>query len=388
MQLNQNIINLKPSASLVFMKKAKEMKAAGVDVVDLAGGEPDFDTPAPIIEEAYRQMKAGFTHYTVGQALPELMEKLAVKLEKENNIICEPDEIMVTPGGKNGIYLAVRTVLNPGDEAMYLDPAWVSYAPIIETAGGVPVPVRLFYDKDYRVTYEALKEKVSDRTKLLIINYPNNPTGKIISAGELDEIEKFMLEYPEIILLSDEVYERIVFDGKRSISPASRESIRNRVITVNGFSKCAAMTGWRLGYVEAPREILVPVYKLFQHSLSCVSGFVQKAAIVALDCQKEMDEMVACYEKRRNAFISRLNEIEGIEAKFPPGAFYAWIRCSKNGMNDQEICEYLLKEAKVVGVPGSSYGEGGTGCLRYSFANSMEQLMEAADRIKMAMDKL
>ena len=303
MQLNQNIINLKPSASLVFMKKAKEMKAAGVDVVDLAGGEPDFDTPAPIIEEAYRQMKAGFTHYTVGQALPELMEKLAVKLERENNIICKPDEIMVTPGGKNGIYLAVRTVLNPGDEAMYLDPAWVSYAPIIETAGGIPVPVRLFYDKDYRVTYEALKEKVSDRTKLLIVNYPNNPTGKILSAGELDEIERFMLGYPEIILLSDEVYERIVFDGKRSISPASRESIRNRVITVNGFSKCAAMTGWRLGYVEAPREILAPVYKLFQHSLSCVSGFVQKAAVVALDCQKEMDEMVACYEKRRNAFI-------------------------------------------------------------------------------------
>ena len=187
MQLNQNIINLKPSASLVFMKKAKEMKAAGVDVVDLAGGEPDFDTPAPIIEEAYRQMKAGFTHYTVGQALPELMEKLAVKLEKENNIICRPDEIMVTPGGKNGIYLAVRTVLNPGEEAMYLDPAWVSYASIIETAGGVPVPVRLFYDKDYRVTYEALKEKVSNRTKLLIINYPNNPTGKILSAGELDD---------------------------------------------------------------------------------------------------------------------------------------------------------------------------------------------------------
>ena len=357
-------------------------------MVDLAGGEPDFDTPAPIIEEAYRQMKAGFTHYTVGQALPELMEKLSVKLKEENDIICRPDEIMVTPGGKNGIYLAVRAILNPGDEAMFLDPAWVSYEPIIRTAAGVPVPVKLDYEKDYRVTYEALKEKATDKTKLLIINYPNNPTGKILSAEELDDIEKFMLEYPNVFLLSDEVYERIVFDGKKNVSPASREAIRDRVVTVNGFSKSAAMTGWRLGYVAAPREILVPTYKLFQHSLSCVSGFVQKAAIVALDCKTEMDEMVRCYEQRRNAFIRKLNAIDGIEAKMPPGAFYAWIRCDKNNMTDQEISEYLLTEAKVVGVPGSSYGEGGVGCMRYSFANSMDALMEAADRIKVAMDKL
>ncbi|MDO5541078.1 MAG: pyridoxal phosphate-dependent aminotransferase [Eubacteriales bacterium] len=388
MQLNQNIMNLKPSASLVFMKKAKEMKAAGLDIVDLAGGEPDFDTPAPIIEEAYRQMKAGFTHYTVGQALPELMEKLSVKLKEENDILCRPDEIMVTPGGKNGIYLAVRAILNPGDEALYLDPAWVSYVPIIQTAAGVPVPVKLSYENHYRVTYEALKEKVTEKTKMLIINYPNNPTGKILSAEELDDIEKFMLENQKVILLSDEVYERIVFDGKKSLSPASRSAIRDRVVTVNGFSKSAAMTGWRLGYVAASREILVSTYKLFQHSLSCVSGFVQKAAIVALDCQKEMDEMVRCYEERRNAFIGKLNAVDGIEAELPPGAFYAWIKCSKNNMNSQEMCEYLLNEAKVVGVPGSSYGEGGEGCLRYSFANSMDALMEAADRIKAAMDKL
>lgn len=388
MELNRDIMGLKPSASLVFMKKAKEMKAAGVDVVDLAGGEPDFDTPAPIIEEAYQQMKSGFTHYTVGQAIPELMEKLAVKLKEENNIICKPDEIMVTPGGKNGIYLAVRAILNPGDEALYLDPAWVSYVPIIQTAAGVPVPVKLSYENDYRVTYEALKEKVTEKTKLLIINYPNNPTGKILSAEELDDIEKFMLEHPQVLLLSDEVYERIVFDGRKNMSPASSPTIRDRVVTVNGFSKSAAMTGWRLGYVAAPREILVPTYKLFQHSLSCVSGFVQKAAIVALDCQKEMDAMVKCYEERRNAFVGKLNAIEGIEAKMPSGAFYAWIKCDKNHMTDQEISEYLLTEAKVVGVPGSSYGEGGVGCMRYSFANSMEALMEAADRIKIAMDKL
>lgn len=388
MELNRNIMGLKPSASLEFMRKAKELKAAGVDVVDLAGGEPDFDTPAPIIEEAYRQMKAGFTHYTVGQALPELLEKLAVKLKEENNIICRPDEIMVTPGGKNGIYLAVRAILNPGDEVLYLDPAWVSYVPIIQTASGVPVSIKLSYENDYRVTYDALKEKATEKTKLLIINYPNNPTGKILSAEELDDIEKFMLEYPKVLLLSDEVYERIVFDGKKTISPASRPSIRDRVVTVNGFSKSAAMTGWRLGYVAAPREILVPAYKLFQHSLSCVSGFVQKAAVVALDCQQEMDEMVRLYEERRNVFLGKLNTIDGIEAKLPDGAFYAWIKCDKNNMTDREVCEYLLNEAKVVGVPGSSYGEGGEGCLRYSFANSMDALMEAADRIKTAMDKL
>lgn len=233
-----------------------------------------------------------------------------------------------------------------------------------------------------------MKEKVTDKTKMLIINYPNNPTGKILSEAELDEIEKFMLEYPQVYLLSDEVYERIVFDGKVSVSPASRPSLRDRVITVNGFSKCVAMTGWRLGYLAAPREIIIPTYKLYQHSLSCVSGFLQKAAVVALDCQEEMEKMTRSYEERRDAFIGKLNEIDGIEAKMPDGAFYAWIKCTKNNMTSQEICDYLLTEAKVVGVPGDSYGEGGEGCLRYSFANSMEALMEAADRIKAAMDRL
>lgn len=387
-QFNRNITGLTPSASIEFMAKAKALQAQGLDVINLAGGEPDFDTPAPIIEEACRQMKAGFTHYTVGQGLPELRQRIARKLLEENAAPYDPDEIIVTPGGKNAIYLAISTLLNPGDEVLYLDPAWVSYVPMIEAAGGKAVPVVLSYENGYRIEAAALEAAVTARTKLLIVNYPNNPTGKVLTRPEAEILEQFLLNHPDVILLSDEIYERIVFDGNTTVSPASFPSIRDRVITVNGFSKSVAMTGWRLGYLAAPRPIAKQIYKLYQHSITCVSGFIQKAAVVALDCTAEIEAMRASYAHRRELFFAALNAIDGVEAIAPEGAFYAWVRIQKKDMDSFALCNYLLEEAMVVGVPGESYGSGGAKCVRFSFATALEDLLEAAQRIKTALDKL
>lgn len=385
---NNNITGLAPSASIQFMAKAKQMQADGLNVISLAGGEPDFATPEPIVEEAYRQLKNGFTHYTVGQGLPELRARIAKKLMEENGAPYADNEIIVTPGGKNAIFLTISTLLNAGEEVMYLDPAWVSYVPMIEANGGVAVPVKLSYDNAYRITYEALDACYTDRTKLLIINYPNNPTGRILTFDEAEVVKRFMLDHPNLILMSDEVYERIIFDGNVNVSPASIPGIRDRVITINGFSKSVAMTGWRLGYLAAPRYITEQVYKLYQHSLTCVSGFIQRAAIVALDCTDEIETMRKSYQDRRDLFFEKLNAINGVEARIPEGAFYAWVKIEKNDMDSFSLCNFLLEEALVVGVPGESYGEGGKKCLRFSFATALDQLLEAAERMKTALDKL
>ena len=386
--MNKRIENLKPSASLVFMKKAKEMQKTDPSVIGLAGGEPDFDTPAKISMEAIRSLTEGNTHYVVGTGMPELRRKIQKKLKEENNISCDADQILITPGGKNGIYLAIQTLLNEGEEAIVLDPSWVSYEPIVTAAGGVTVKIKLDYHQDYRITKEALEQVYTDKTRLVIINYPNNPTGRILHKEEADVLESFLTEHPQVYLLSDEVYESIVYDGKRSISMASRENVKDRVITVNGFSKCAAMTGWRIGYLMCEPRLFAGIYKLYQHSLSCMNGFLQVGASAVFDCKNEMKEMVRIYQDRRDRFVTALNSIEGVKCAVPEGAFYAWVSFDLYGMTSDEICEYLLENAKVVGMPGTAYGEDKICTMRFSFANGTKELMEAAQRIKREIEKL
>ena len=386
--LNRNVEMIQPSASIQLAAKAKQMRAEGKDVISLAGGEPDFATPAPIVEEAYRQLRSGFTHYTLGQGLPELRERIVRKLQEENAIQARADDIIVTPGGKIAIYLALQAMINPGDEIMYLEPAWVSYVSMIRANGGVPVPVRLSEENDYCITAEALEERVSEHTKLLIVNYPNNPTGKLLSAEEAEVIAGFLGKHKDLLLLSDEVYERIVFDGLDSVSPASIPGLSGRVITVNSFSKSLAMTGWRIGYLVAPSEITKPVYKLCQHSFTCVAGFIQRAAAVGLDCADEIEAMRNAYQCRRDQFIAALNGIEGVKARIPQGAFYAWVKFTKGGLDDFAMCDYLLREALVAGVPGECYGSEEKHCIRFSFAEDLRKLMDAAERIRRALEKL
>ena len=384
---NKEISQLQPSRSIAFMARAKQMQAIDPSVINLAGGEPDFDTPEKIRQEAKRQLDAGFTHYTVGTGLPELRRAIAEKLREENGCHYTPEGVIVTPGGKFAIYMAVRSMVNPGDEVMYLEPGWVSYPSIIEASGAVPVPVRLSWTQDFQVTKQALESRFTPKTKMLIINYPNNPTGRCLSMEEALQIKAFMEQHPDVLLLADEIYERILYTGNTNVSMASFPEVADRVLTVNGFSKSVAMTGWRVGYVAAEEKLARVMYNLFQHTMSCVSGFIQKAAVTALQCGEEVEQMRREYERRRDMFIGALNGIDGVSCTMPQGAFYAWVKFDKPGYDSERICEHILKNARVVGVPGVAYGTDEP-YVRFSFAASMEQLCTAAQRIAEAMKAL
>lgn len=386
--MNSRIEQLKPSASMMFMARAKEMQAKNPSVISLAGGEPDFPTPQKITSAAIKALEAGDTHYRIGAGIPKLRAAIANKLRTENGISCDEKCILVTPGGKNAIYLAINAVLNPGDEAIILDPAWVSYEPIILAAGGKAVHVKLSYENDYRINYDQLAEATTDKTRLLIINYPNNPTGRILHQDEANVLEKYLLDYPDVYLLSDEVYEKIMFDNNKHISMGSINTVAERVITANGFSKSVAMTGWRMGYLASSQEVFNVAYKLYQHSLTCMSGFLQQGAVEAFNCADETEAMRRRYQARRDKFIGELNSIPGVNCKLPEGAFYAWVSHDLKGMSSEEICEYLLENAGVVGMPGTAYNEFGVPVMRFSFANSDEDLDIAAKRIKESILKL
>lgn len=386
--MNRNIDRMKPSTSVQLMAKAKQMKKIDPGIIDLAGGEPDFKTPDRITVAAIRSLTEGNTHYMVGPGIPQLREAIQKKLKQENSILCSADNILVTPGGKNALYLAIQALLNPGDEAIILNPSYVSYEPMVIAAGGEPICVNLDYTENYRITEEKLEAACTDKTRLIIINYPNNPTGRILHEEEADILENFLLKHTDIYLLSDEVYETIVYDSKKSISMASRSSVQDRVITVNGFSKSVAMTGWRMGYLAASDTVYKAIYKLYQHSLTCVNSFLQIGAVEAFSCQSEMEEMRKIYEYRRDLLVNALNRIPGVIFEAPEGAFYAWVRFEVKDMTAIQMSEYLLENAKIVGVPGSAYGEV-QGCyLRFSFATATEELISMAERIKEAMKKL
>lgn len=380
-EFNTCIENLTPSRSVEFMLQAKTLQAKDPSVISLAGGEPNFETPKPICDELIRWIGKGYTHYTVGPGLPELRERIAKKLREENGADYSANGIIVTPGGKFAIYAAVRALVNPGDRVMYPEPGWVSYPSIIEASGAECVPVRLDGKDDFRLTRKKLEEKYDDRVKVLIINYPNNPTGKVLSREEAEAVRGFMEAHKNVTLIADEIYERIVFRGFENISMASYPELRDRVVTVNGFSKSVAMTGWRIGYLAAPEKIEKVIYKLFQHTITCVSGFIQKAATVALDCTEEIEAMRLKYEERRDMFIDGLNAIPGVFALKPEGAFYAWVRFDLPGLDSEAVASRILNEAKIVGVPGIAYGTDES-YVRFSFAASDEDLRETVKRIE------
>ena len=386
---NKSINSIPASASLVINEKAKAMRAAGKDVITLAAGEPDFNTPDRARIAGIRAISQGHTHYTESRGIRPLREGIARMLREDRGIVCAADNILMAPGGKYAIYETVRTLIDPGEgqEVMILNPGWVSYAPIVLAAGGVPVGVELTFEENYHVTRQALEKVVSPRTRLLIINYPNNPTGCVLSREEAECIADFALDH-ELLILPDEVYSTIVYDGTESVSPASIARAADHVITVNGFSKCVAMTGWRLGYICAPREIVDMVQMLNQHTMSCLSEFAMEAALEALQCKDEMAAMVESYRHRRDFFVTGLNDIPGVTCHAPKGTFYAWAKVELDGKNSREIADYLLEEAGVATVPGDAYGLGGTSCIRMSFATAEGDLREALRRMGAAIRKI
>lgn len=376
---NKFISGLEGSSSVELMLKAEKMRKEGKEVISLAGGEPDFDTPDRIINKAIQSLNQGETHYAVGQGIFSLRERIAEKLRNENNIMCTPENVIVTPGGKYGIYMAIASLMNVGDEAIVFAPSWVSYCPIIRACGGKPIISHLQYDDNYKIKEENIIPYITEKTKVIVVNYPNNPTGRVLSKEEAELLRDVTEKY-NLHIVSDEIYEKIIYDGKKNISLASYSNIADRVVTVNGFSKCAAMTGWRIGYTVASAEITKVMYKLYVHTITGLSPFIQNAAIEVFHCDEEIEKMRTIYEYRRNYFVEELNKVEGIECRKPEGAFYAWVRF-KSEKNSKKVCERLLDKYGIIGVDGLSYGERQYPCVRFSFASDMEILRTVIKKI-------
>lgn len=383
---NENVKSLQPSATVSMSIKANQMKKNGIDIINLAGGDPDFDTPEPIKRKAIEAIQQGHTHYAMGVELLPLKEGIVKKLKTENHIDVSTDQIILTPGGKYALFLTIQALLNPGDEVLIVAPTWVSYEPMVIANNATPVFLELEEKDNYTLTKEKLLSHTTDKTKLVIICSPNNPTGHDLSKQEIEDVVDYIKE-SHVHILIDEMYEHLVYE-KEHISLASYQEISDYVISVFGFSKSYAMTGWRLGYVIAQPQYIHYMNKVYQHSITTVNTFVQEAATVALTCHQDVQNMKKAYQIRRDRFIKAMNEIPGVHALQPEGAFYAWVRFEKEGLHTSiDICNFLLDEAKVAGAPGIAFGCTDEKHVRFSIASSDEDLQEAVKRIKVAMKK-
>lgn len=369
--------NITESATLRIAALASELKSQGKDIISFSLGEPDFATPKHITDAAKASLDRGETHYTPSPGIPELRRAIAGKLKKENNIDAKPGNIIVTPGAKQAIFEVMLSVLEEGDEAILFDPAWVSYEPCIKLAGAKAVWAPT--NRENGFTPSGLSEYITKKTKLIVINSPCNPTGGVYGKDTLKEIADLAVD-KNIKVLSDEIYEKIIYD-KKHISIGSLDGMQELTITVNGFSKAYAMTGWRLGYVHAPKEIYEQMLKLHSHSVSQATSFVQYAGIAALEGDQTcITDMVREFKIRRNLLVKGLNKI-GIKCAMPDGAFYAFADVSEYG-SGEKVAELLLNKAFVATTPGAAFGEAGYDFIRISYATSQERIREALRRME------
>ncbi|ODS37799.1 MAG: aspartate aminotransferase [Candidatus Altiarchaeales archaeon WOR_SM1_86-2] len=383
---------ISPSATLAIDAKAKELKAKGEDVIGFGAGEPDFDTPKYIKDAAKKALDDGFVGYVPTLGVPELREAIAEKLEKENNVSYIPDDVIVSTGAKQILYEAMLAVVNPGDGVLIPDPWWVSYVPMVQMAQGEPVFVPTYEKDKFRLIPEIIEEKITDKTKAIVINSPNNPTGAVLNKNDMRKIADICIEH-DLIAVSDEIYEKIIYDEEH-VSIASFNEMKNRTITVNGFSKAYAMTGWRLGYAAGPAEIIKAMNKIQAHSVSCATSFVQKAGVAALKGTENVNPgddikaMVSEFRKRRDFIVGRVGEIDGLSISKPEGAFYAFVNVSDYEKDSMKFCAHLLdlEGTKVAAVPGIAFGTQGEGFIRLSYATSMENIVRGLDVIEKALE--
>jgi aspartate aminotransferase len=374
--------DLAPSPTLAVSDRARQLKAQGIDVIDLGGGDPDFITPEHIRAAAIEAMNAGETHYVASAGIPALRKAIADKLRADNGIEVDPNGgVIVTPGGKQALFEAALAFVETGVDVMIPEPAWVSYGPMVELAGGTVVPVPLDPDDSWRLTSEALVEAWTPATRILLTNSPNNPTGRVFDDAELAAIAAFAQER-DLLVFSDEMYEKILYDGQKHTSIATLPGMAERTLVFNGLSKAYAMTGWRLGYVAGPGSFLQQIEKVHSHSVTCATSFVQRAGVVALNGPQEfISQMVSAWDRRRRNLAERLSAINGISCPLVEGAFYAFADIRGTGMSSTQAAELFLQEAHVAMTPGVAFGAAGEGHVRLSFATSDELLAAAADRI-------
>lgn len=380
---NTNVIKLAPSATLQMNDKAKQMKSEGIDIVNLAGGEPNFDTPQKIKDATIKALNEGKTHYVAGGMIPELRNGIVEKLKRENHIEIDLSQIILTPGGKYSLFLCMQALLNEGDEVIIVSPAWVSYESMIRVNGATPIFLELDESDNFLITKEKLLSVTTEKTKLVILCSPSNPTGHDLSEKELDELEDY-INQTQVHIVMDEMYEHLIYEHSH-YSLASKKNIQDYVISVFGFSKGYAMTGWRMGYIIASKNNISLMNKVYSHSITCVNEFIQYGGVVALNCYEDIERMRQAYQRRRDYFIDSLNQISGVNALKPEGAFYAWVRFD-GFENSTEIANFLLEKAHVAGVQGSAFSPNDKNHVRFSFAASDEELQKAVERIKNAMN--
>ena len=389
---------IKPSPTMAVTKMAAEMKAAGQDIIGLGAGEPDFDTPDHIKNAAIEAIKNGETKYTAVDGTPALKKAIAKKFYKDNSIKYNIDEIIVSVGGKQVLYNALMSSINPGDEVIIPSPFWVSYPDMVSLAGGVPIIVEGKEKNNFKIQPEDIRDKISTKTKWIIINSPSNPTGSSYSAEELRDIGNLLLEYENIFVMSDDIYEKIIYDDFKFFSLAEVvPELKDRILTVNGVSKAYAMTGWRIGYAGGPKHLITAMSKLQSQSTSNPSSISQAAALAALEGPEEfLLERNEKFKTRRDMVVKMINECNGLSCIKPSGAFYVYPSCSgiigkssKEGKlieNSIDFSSYLLESVGVAVVPGSAFGA--DPFFRISYATSDSILEEACNRIKKACEQL
>ena len=368
------------SPTVALNAKGIRMKEEGIDILSFAAGEPDFDTPEVVKAAAIEAIRRNDTHYTSAAGTMALRRRIVQKLREENGIEVSEDGILVTPGAKLALYAAMTCFLQEGDECMVPTPAYPSYRSGILMAGADYVPVPLSFDNGFVVTREMLEAKVTKRSKMLIVCNPCNPTGHVLTKQEVRDIADFVLAH-DLLLIADEIYEKLIYDGREHLSLGAIPEIRDRVITLNGLSKSAAMTGWRIGYSAASPELTKVMLKLQQNTVNCTAAFTQTASITALDCAEDAERMRLSYLERRDLICDGLNAVPGITCPRAEGAFYAFFRIDYRGMSAEQLADYILEKAGILVVPGTAFGEGGEKCIRLSFAASRDSLQEAVCRL-------
>lgn len=380
--LSKKAVMLEPSGIRKFFDIVSEMPEA----ISLGVGEPDFDTPWRIREEGIYSLEKGRTFYTSNAGLVELRDEICRYLKRKYHLRYRNDEVLVSVGGSEGIDVALRAIINPGDEVIVPQPSFVCYVPCVIMSDGVPVTVELKEENKFKLTREQLEEAVTDKTKAIIMSFPNNPTGAIMTKKDLGPIADFAKEH-DLIVISDEIYSELTY-GHKHVSIGALPDMKERTIVINGFSKAFAMTGWRLGYAAAPKVIMEQMVKIHQYGIMAAPTTSQYAAVEALRaCDDEVEEMKNSYNQRRRYLLHRFREL-GLECFEPEGAFYAFPCIKEFGMSSEKFAEELLKEQKVAIVPGTAFGACGEGYLRVSYAYSIDELKEALNRLGTFIEKL
>lgn len=385
--LADRVSTLAPSGTVNIPDKARSLSRSGIQVIDLAEGQPHYDTPSPIKESAKKALDSGMVHYIESAGLPDLLEALAEKLEQENGIFVPQNQIMVTVGAKQAIFSALFCTLNPNDRVLIPDPFWGTYSALVEVMGGMPVSVPLKEDGEgFSIDLNFLEREADRGAKMIILNSPHNPTGMVIPKVDLEFISD-VCRRKKILALSDEIYEKIVYDNARHYSIASFPGMEDYAITVNGFSKAYSMTGWRLGYVASSKEITSKMLLLQQHTVTHPTSFVEQAGVTAIqECGQFTEEMIREYKTCRDFFVERINSLGVFQCPKPKGAFYAFPKVASPALGPV-LAEMLLEKAHVLCVPGGAFGKFGENHLRFVYSQPRELLYQALERIEMVFEE-